>query len=353
MKYHYYNIFAVALILILGCSKSTDPISETEITLTGHVTEYKTGIPLQGVEISLLLDPEIQVTSDDSGVFDIRTTLAPGQYDLRFEKQDYSTIRSTVTIMENNTWSNDINGSQKIISVPPSLDIALYELSGIVRGKVDGDYQYPQSGWDPPIFSFLLILDYCDSRQLGQSNITIEPVIWETITDFDGYFSFYNVPLTDSVTFKLESNFFDDTCIIGFDTVVSFDNDDPIILTPSTCIVEELCFLGLDSTNTDTISSGYLTVSTEIGSGNCVGISIIEPWNSYIDKDYWSFVYTNIVGDQITIEFNPENPNSNVMLEGTIADGLISGTWRHISGGIEVNHGFFFTEKYEGFDCLQ
>jgi carboxypeptidase family protein len=353
MTYRSLLILIIPIILILACSKSTDPVSEAEITLTGQVTKYKTDIPLQGVEISLLIDPEVKVTSDDSGSFNFRTPLAPGQYDLRFEKENYSTIRTSVTIFGDDKSSNVSGGLQGLASVPTSVDIALYELSGIIRGIVEGGYQYPSGGWDPPVFGFRLILDYSDSRQLGQSNFSIEPVLWETSTrGNDGYFSFYNVPLTDSVTMKLESEFFYDTCIVGFDTIMDFDNDDPIILTPSTCIVEKLCFLGLDSIKIDTISSGYLKVSTEIGSGNCVGLSIIDPWNSYFyNENWWGLIYTDIIGDQITIEFNPEYPSNNVILEGTIADGLITGTWRRISAGVQVNHGFFSTEIYEGFDC--
>ncbi len=189
----------IAVFLIFGmigfnaCKK--EEIIKIVGFLQGHVFDGNTDQPLDDVKVEWdMAGKKDSVTATAADGYSINN-LVEGRYTIWFSKADYTTITY-------NAWiGSDANFNEGTIRGGANREVVLtynpnlYPLNGMLTGRV---YK-TENGINVPAEGVTVQLDYNTVYKQDDNGYRFVPGLYTATTDADGYYTFSNIPSTQTV----------------------------------------------------------------------------------------------------------------------------------------------------------
>ncbi len=189
----------IAVFLIFGliglnsCKK--EEIIKIVGFLQGHVFDGNTDEPLDGVKVewdAAGKKDSVTATATDGYLI---SNLIEGQYTIWFSKANYTTITYNASIRSGENFDNGtIRGGanrEVVITYNPNM----YPLDGSLTGRIYKN----ENGKNIPAEGVTVQLDYNFIYKRDDNGYRFVPGLYTATTDADGYYTFSNIPSTQTV----------------------------------------------------------------------------------------------------------------------------------------------------------
>ncbi len=347
-----FAVVGVCGLVFFRCSNPSGPEDQNKqlplATIKGTVLDYRTNNPLPNVTVTCNEDTAF---ADEFGRYMVEN-LIPGSYHMTLASPGYATMHCSLHIPHPDSlrgFDLPLSGNLPIIV---ERDFQMYSLTGTVSGTVFGaaiHYPFNYSILVPPwpgLFPRVGLIFETESH-LGQEGIVLERHEYWTRTDFDGDFSFENVPLTDSAELVTAPFARGDSSYNGTSQTVPIPSEGlEIVPGIDTSLLGSYSYIAHDLGFTIVVQ-GSLTISGFDSSG------FMGTWQLELVGDPGRSLHSVGSGEfrgtrdenQIWINLDPGMFDNNTFLRGVVTGRTISGVWEYAGFPGVMDQGTFVAEK--------
>ncbi len=340
-------------LLVLRCSNPSGPEDQqtppTVLCVRGIVTDYATDYPLSNVTVTLNADT---VLTNEQGRYLFEDDRVADCYHMTLACPAYATMHCYPHIPHPDSLRADGFSPSGDLPIVVEMDFQMYSLTGSVSGRVSGagvGYPFDDSILVPPWPGFFpqVGLIFEAESHVGQEGIVLERTEYCTQTDWEGYFRFENVPLTDSAELVTLPFARGDYSYNETSQAVPIPSEGLVIVPEAdTPLLISFTYTAYDS-HLSPVVQGLLTIS-HFDSSSFTGTRQLE-WVGDPQRSRHSVGWGVLRGtrdrDRIWINLDLGMLDNNTFLCGVVTGNIISGVWEYAGIMGVMDRGTFVAEK--------